>query len=454
MLFTLEWVSTIFTKTKGKWKEGSSIQEVTTDSRSKSNHSLFVPLTGDNFDGHVFVEQAIDNGAIAVIWEESKALPSCIPEDFPVFLVKDTLIGLQALAKNYRDDIQPKVIGITGSNGKTTTKDLVTSILKTSYRVHATKGNFNNHIGLPLTILSMPRDTEILILEMGMSDFNEIDLLSKIAQPSYGIITNIGESHLEYLGSRLGIAQAKLEILNGMKDDSLLIIDGDEQLLTLNQPHSNILTCGYESANNVVIESVEIRHQDTIFQVMNQVYHVPLLGRHHAKNAVYAIMLAKELHVSEKDIQEGLMNVQSSGMRFELLEGNNGVSIINDAYNASPTSMKAAIEVVKEMAGFEERVLILGDIFELGKQADELHAAIAEEIESPITAVYTYGKLAKNITERLKTINTTIKCKHINTEKELIAELQQHLKENSLLLFKASRGMQFESFVEAIQTAH
>src|SRR5699024_5003327 len=194
VIFTADWLTTIFKHYRGNVKQ-VSIEEVTTDSRKKTDNALFIPLIGEKFDGHDYIEQAIDHGAVAAIWNKNKPLPSFLPKNFLVFFVDDTLQALQRLARGYRNKINPIVIGITGSNGKTTTKDIVTAVLSSKYKTHATEGNLNNHIGVPLTILSMMRDTEMLVLEMGMNHFNEIDLLSKIASPDYAIITNIGESH-------------------------------------------------------------------------------------------------------------------------------------------------------------------------------------------------------------------------------------------------------------------
>lgn len=452
MLFTTRWLSTIFTKCQGGAQAAISVEEVTTDSRSKLAKTLFIPLIGKNFDGHAYVEQAIDNGAVAVLWDESKDLPRFLPADFPVFFVKDTLEGLQKLSIHYRNKINPIVIGITGSNGKTTTKDMVASIVKTTYKTHFTQGNFNNHIGLPLIILGMARDTKVLVLEMGMSNFKEIDQLSKIARPNYAIITNIGESHLEYLRSREGIARAKLEIRNGMKEDSHLIIDGDEKLLECIHKQKNVITCGFDVNNTIVIDGLEIMHDGTIFTLSNQLtYKIPLLGKHHAQNATYAIILGEQLGIPYELINKGLLSLQLTSMRFELIKGKNDVSIINDAYNASPTSMKAAINVVKQMKGFKERVLVLGDIFELGERSKELHQSVADVISPPITAVFTYGDQINAISPIVSQRNPSIICHHFNSKEELLNKLQSYLKKDSLLVFKASRGMQFELFIEKIQ---
>ncbi|UJL47851.1 UDP-N-acetylmuramoyl-tripeptide--D-alanyl-D-alanine ligase [Virgibacillus sp. NKC19-16] len=450
MLFTTEWLSNLFTDFSGRVDEPIIIEKVFTDSRVKATKALFIPIVGENFDGHDYIKQAFENGAAAILWNREKNLPEILPTDFPVFFVDNTVEALQQLAAHYRNEINPTVIGITGSNGKTTTKDLVATMVKTLYRTHHTDGNYNNHIGLPLTILSMSRDTEVLVLEMGMSDFGEIDLLSRIARPDHVIITNIGESHIEYLGSREGIAEAKLEITNGMKKNGMIIIDGDEELL--NQVHTkNSITCGFHERNDIVIKNVEIMPGQTNFQLGDGVsYTIPLLGRHHALNATFAIALGERMGIDIEKRRQALLSLELTGMRFEMVKGINDVSIINDAYNASPTSMKAAIEVVKRMEGFTEKVLILGDILELGDYSKVMHQSVATVINDPITVVFTYGNESKHITTAVEENNKSIYCMHFTVKEELIHALQPYLQGRALLLFKASRGLQFESFINEI----
>src|SRR5690625_1426720 len=262
------------------------------DSREQKENALFIPIIGETFNGHDFIDQAIDNGAVCAIWDRTVEIPRHTPASFVFFMVKDTTEALQQLAKSYRKQVNPIVIGITGSNGKTTTKDLVNAVLQQKRKTHATKGNYNNHIGLPLTILQMDPDTEIAVLEMGMNDFGEIDLLTNIALPNYAIITNIGESHIEYLGSREGIAKAKLEIQNGLQRDGKLLLDGDEILLQSLVDEKNIVTCGFSKENTVSITDVQLKRQETVFKIDEKQYTVPLLGRHHAKNASFAVAIA------------------------------------------------------------------------------------------------------------------------------------------------------------------
>ncbi|MFD2628293.1 UDP-N-acetylmuramoyl-tripeptide--D-alanyl-D-alanine ligase [Oceanobacillus kapialis] len=449
MLFTTNWLEEFLTPMSTNYSHGD-IQEVNTDSRKKTEKALFVPLVGENFDGHDYIEQAVENGAIATIWDKSKPFPNNLDTSIVVYMVEDTLQALQKIAARYRDKINPTVIGITGSNGKTTTKDLVASIMKTSFQTHFTNGNYNNHIGLPLTILSMKPETEVLVLEMGMSQAGEIDTLTRLAKPDYAIITNIGESHIEYLGSREGIAKAKLEIENGLKQQGLLFLDGDEPLLSSKHGDAKVVTCGFQRNNEHIITSTGVHHNKTVFDLDGYSYAIPLPGKHHAKNASLAILVSRQLGISNENIQNGLQNLKMTNMRFQLLEGKQQVSIINDAYNASATSMKAAIEVVKQMEGFEKKILVLGDILELGDFTEELHRSVGGVIESPINMVYTYGENAHWITAELESNKKGISTKHFTTKEELVEALQSHLDKNTLILFKASRGLKFETMVEAI----
>lgn len=453
MLFKLEELKQLFTKHGGNIYDAIEINRVNTDSREHAPHSLFVPIVGENFNGHDYVTDAIKNGAAAVIWDEKEELPNSIPKDFPVFFTEDTIKGLQQLAHYYRNVIHPVVIGITGSNGKTTTKDLVAALCSSTYRTHYTSGNFNNQIGLPLTILSMPRDTEVLVLEMGMDRFGEIDALTKIARPDYAIITNIGESHIEFLGSRAGIAKAKLEIINGLKPEGMLIVDGDEPLLEdiHTDKQISIKTVGFLDKNDKQIIGTDITVDGTTFSLNNgEEFHVALFGKHHAKNAGFALTIAEELKVPVENQKEALRNLKHTSMRFELLPAKQGAMIVNDSYNASPTSMKGAIEVIKQMEGFSKKIIVLGDVLELGSYAIEMHRDIAQAVTEPITHLYTYGKNAAFITEEVSKNNNAVSNSHYATKELLLADLEKELDKDAIVLFKASRGLAFESMVDQL----
>lgn len=450
MLFSAAQLTELFPHYQGDVPAGLEIEEVIKDSRDKSRHGLYVPIAGDRFDGHQFIEGAVKNGAVATFWQKDIPLPASLPASLLVLFVEDTVKALQKLASAYRQAVNPIVIGITGSNGKTTTKDLAKAVISTTFKTHATKGNFNNHIGLPLTILSMDRATEVLILEMGMNHFGEIELLSKLGEPDKAIITNIDAQHIENLGSKEGIAKAKLEIVSGIKPGGELIIDGDEPLLTRAAVPVQKKRVGFDEANDMVIQDTGVEETVTTFTIGEERYQVPLLGKHHAKNAAYIITLAYGMGITPATIRKALQQLEMTKMRFEKHAGKNGITVINDAYNASPASMKAAIQLIEEMKHYQHKILVLGDILELGDYTEEFHRGIADVINSEIEAVYTYGQSAFYIHDELKNKQPDLKAIHLADKSELIHHVEKYLESKNLILLKASRGMAFETFLEQL----
>lgn len=424
---------------------------IMTDSRKLVVNGLFVPLVGDTFNGHQFLMKAIENGAKAALWMEREPIPEALPKDFPLFLVGDTLTALQSMAKAYLNQCRPKVVAVTGSNGKTTTKDMIYSIVSRVFKAYKTQGNYNNHIGLPLTILSMPADTQVLILEMGMNHFGELTFLSQLAKPDIAIITNIGESHIEFLGSRAGIAKAKLEMTNGLKKHGSLIIDGDEPLL--NQVKTNafqIIKCGYNPDNDWSITDVKEGTDGYRFSLNHglNVYTVPVLGRHNVKNAVYSLTAARLLNINPQSIITGLEHLSLTKMRFEKVAGISGSLLINDCYNASPTSMKASLETLKVLPGFDKRVAVLGDMYELGSDEKALHRSVADVLKAPITHVITIGGRGAWIAEPLLEAGATdLKVKSFQEKADARAYLASLLDASTVMLFKASRALALEELV-------
>jgi len=432
-----------------------SINGVSTDSRGDLNGKLFIPIIGERFDAHEFLPQAIENGASAILC--SKKFTK-VPTNTSVILVDDTLEALQALSKSYLKEWNGKIVGITGSNGKTSTKDILTSILSAKYKVHKTQGNFNNHIGLPLTVLSMEEDTEVAVLEMGMSDFGEIEFLSKLAEPDAAIITNIGESHMQELGSRAGIAKAKLEIASGLSKEGLLVINGDEPLLldgTKDQQSSyTIETFGFNEQNDFYPTLIEMNESGSEFEINktnNVRFKLSVLGKHNISNTLAAIAVARKFSLTWEEIQLGMQNLEMTKMRMELLKTKNGLTIINDAYNASVTSMKAALLFAAELTGYKRKFVIFGDMLELGDQEIAFHEEIGEEVvRLQFDYLYTYGSLSKfaavSAFEQMDSSNV----KSFDDKNNLIDVLKQEVKPNDLVLVKASRGMKLEEVVNAL----
>ncbi|CAD2072132.1 UDP-N-acetylmuramoyl-tripeptide--D-alanyl-D-alanine ligase [Phocicoccus pinnipedialis] len=421
-----------------------SIKGVSIDTRTIEENNLFIPFVGENVDGHKFIEQALESGATIALSEKER-------NDVPVIVVENARKALGLLAKNYLNTFKPMVIAVTGSNGKTTTKDMIECVLQHKYKVEKTQGNLNNELGMPLTILSTSEETEILILEMGMDSVGDIHYLSDIANPDIAVITSVGESHLEKLGSREKIAEVKYEIVDFLKDDGLFIYSKDYQMLEdivdKNKPYT-IKTVGENEKNGMHIKNVLERLEGTEFTLDTANFKIPQLGRHNALNASYAIMIARELGVTDKQSAEALLKLRVTGMRMEQKELSNGTILINDAYNASPSSMKSAIDTVRDLP-YESKVLVLGDILELGSYSEALHYDIATHInqDNNFTHILTFGEGAKNISDNIKKPNS----EHFTDIDDLIEKVNKVIGNRVVVLLKASRGMKLERVEERIK---
>ncbi len=440
---------------------------VAIDSRKILPGQLFIPIIGERFDGHDYAEQVAASGAAAMLWQAGHEVPEGI-KDFPRIIVKNTLAALQKLAAAYRSELMTRVVGITGSNGKTTTKDLTAAVLGTVYHVHKTDGNYNNEIGLPLTVLEMDEDTEVAVLEMGMSGFGEIQLLAEIAQPDAAIITNIGESHLLQLGSREGIAQAKLEIVKGLSDQGILIYNGDEPLLheelkRIVLPEGvTVRTFGMSEGNDWRASQIELHTEFSSFIPMyegkeseagNLVVNTP--GIHNVNNALAVIAVARFFGVPANKIGEGLQSADLTGMRIEPSLAHNGAKILNDCYNASPTSVRAALDLVLSVEGFKQKWIVLGDMLELGDEEAEMHRLVGEHAaQKAATAVLTFGSLARHICSAAQEAfakRGSGEAHHFESKEQLANWLKHRIEPEDIILVKGSRGMQMEQIVSILE---
>lgn len=434
------------------------IKGVVTDSRKITMDCLFVPLSGENFEGHHFGPAALAAGAAGILWQRDKG-PA--PEG-AVIAVEDTLIALQRLASSYLSQVAPQVVAITGSNGKTTTKDIVTSLLETQFKVHKTQGNFNNHIGLPLTLLSMSEGTEIAVLEMGMSSRGEIALLSALGNPDVAIITNVGESHLLQLGSRKEIARAKLEIIEGLKAEGLLIFNGDEPLLAevLNEGKLPVpsgmktFRFGIHSDNNDYPTGIMTHTGGMTFtshSYEDHAFTLPLPGRHNVINTLAALAVARHYGISEENIDVGLRNLKLTGMRIEVITTTSGMKLLNDAYNASPTSMKAAIDVLQSMKGNGMKIAVLGDMLELGPEETMFHEEIGSYLDPQKTdLIFTYGNLSVHLAQAAAKNFGSERVFSFTDKSELMTHLNSKCNPKDIILFKASRGMRMEEVLQSL----
>ena len=322
-----------------------------------------------------------------------------------------------------------------------------------------TRGNLNNHIGVPLTLLSIEPETEFAVVEMGMSDFREIALLSDIARPDAAVVTNIGDAHLAQLGSRSGIAQAKLEILQGLADGGLLVVPGGEPLIAQHLPAGaaerwNIVTFGEEEGSDVRLASVELGERRTKFRIAGSPveFSIPMPGRHNARNALAAVAAARYFGASDEAIAAGLSAFTPTGMRVERVAAASGAVIWNDAYNASPTSMRAALDLLGEIKGFRRKFAVLGDMLELGPAERELHREIGKTVDpARIDFVYAFGSLGAEIAEAAAERFPPGAVKIFASKEELAGELERTSGEGDLILVKASRGMEMETIVERLR---
>lgn len=427
--------------------EGASINTLTIQPGN-----LFVPFKGERTDGHKYVRQAFEKGAGASLWQ--KGVPD-VPADLPVILVDDPEKALQKLAAAYRKENHFKVVAITGSNGKTTTKDMIAGVLSTKFSVQKTEGNFNNNLGLPLTLLNIKESTDVAVLEMGMSGFGEIELLSQIATPDIAVITNIGESHLQDLGSRENIAKAKFEIISGLNENGILFYYGDEPLLKNLVDQTEGLKCasyGYKDTNGLYPRNTEIDDAGSRVQLGTEEtwVSIPVLGRHNVLNGLATVRTALHLGLTLEEIEEGFAKTEMTSMRMERVEGSNGEVFINDAYNASPTSMLAALQFLEEAKAEGKKIAVLGDMLELGDNEEEFHREIGQKINfNEIPVLLTFGPRSRWLAE--EAIERTPLVYWFDQHAELIAELKKHLSEGDIVLVKGSRGMELEKVIEAFK---
>ena len=431
-------------------REDKEVLSICTDSRKIIKGCLFIALVGERFDGHDFAAQAIEQGAVAAVCSKP------VETKGEVLLVEDTGKALMQLAAYYRSLFSYPVVGITGSVGKTTTKEIVFAVLSEKYNTLKNEGNLNNEIGLPTTVFRMDSSFEAAILEMGMSAFGEISRLSQVAQPSVGIITKIGVSHIEHLGSRKGILKAKLEILDGLKNTAPLIVNGDDDLLSkVELSDRRVIKFGMENnACDYRAKDVKQGDKETTFTVVfadkEITVTIPTVGRHNVYNALSAFAAGIELGVSPEQAAEGLAKYVTSGMRQRVSDFN-GITVIEDCYNASPDSMRAAIEVLNS-SNSKIKTLVFGDMLELGSISEEAHREIGVlAAQKGIDRLYTYGEMAAVAAESAKA-NGLPEVLSFDDKEKLGAQLKNTLQAGDTVLFKASRGMKLEEAISAFKS--
>lgn len=430
------------------------IAGISTDSRTIKAGELFIALTGEKFDGHRFVTAAAERGAAGALI--SRGIEGVLSPGFTLIGVDNTLKSLAAIATMYRQRFSIPVIGITGSVGKTSTKDMVAAVVAECYRILKNEGNLNNEIGLPLTLFRLNPAVEMAIVEMGMSSRGEIARLAAMAKPQVGIITNIRGVHLENLGTLENIARAKAELLEALPGDGLAILNADDEWCNKikDWAHCPVVTFGLSPAADFRAEAIESRGEQGIaFTLFHRDYkptriELPVPGRHVVPNALAAVAVGHHFGLSVEEISKGLSKVRLSKMRMEIF--NTGeIKVINDAYNASPTSMEAALDVLAELAS-GRKVAVLGDMLELGAIAEEAHREVGRKVLAiGISALVTVGPLSRFVAEEAAMIDGPVY--HVATVEEVWPIMQKILQPGDTVLVKGSRGIHLEKVVERLR---
>ena len=436
----------------GEQNRNVPFRSVCTDSRESEKDSLFVALGGARVDGHDYIHAALSLGSECVLCER---IPDALSDrKYVAVVVDDTLKAVGELAKAYDRRINNKKVAITGSVGKTTTKEFVAAVLSENLRLHKTEGNYNSTIGMPLSLLTMRNDTEVSVLEMGMSNLGEIEYLSRIAEPDIAIVTNIGSSHMEYLGSRENISRAKLEIVKGLKAGGVVLLNGDEPLLRNREEldGKNCVYIGFAEDCQFKAQNVRYVLGNTRFDLcynekIVEGVTIPTVGNHNVYAAMFAYAVGVNMGLSDDIIMRGLRNFKPVGMRQNIYEIGD-ITVIEDCYNASPESMKAAIRVLGEIAAqkdYGRMTALLGDMYELGINEGAFHEEVGLEFaRMGGSALFTFGELADMIANgailggmQSENVyrNRNVKCPEISGEMLIHA-----LRPGDTLLVKASRG--------------
>lgn len=437
---------------KPKHTAGIEIDEITIDSRNVREGALFVPLLGEKADGHDYINSALKHGASASLTSKDIKLTA----EGTVIRVADTRKALGDIARFYKEKYPVKSVAITGSVGKTTTKDLVYAVLAERFNTRKTPNNFNNDLGVPLTIFGIEAEHEMAVIEMGMNHFGEIEYLAGIAKPDIAIITNIGMSHVENLGSQEGIFKAKMEIAKQFGENNTLYVNGDDELLgTLQSSSYKVVKFGLDRENDVYAKDVESRGLKGVeFTVVHSGgefrARVTQPGIHNVYNALAAVCAGLNFGMSNEEIAAGLENCVYTSQRLEIID-HNGIEIINDCYNSSPDSIRAALKV-QQLSDKPRRVAILGDVLEMGKYAPKAHYELGSDVVGAgVELLITAGENAARLAEGARAAGMQ-DVHSFKTTDEAVSALGELIREGDSVLVKASHGMKFIKITEALKT--
>lgn len=430
-----------------------SAEYVSSDSRNIKPGTLFVALKGEKFDGHNFVREAVKKGAAAVVIEK-ESVDKFDDVDITIITVDDSTKAYGDLATVWRDKLKARIISVTGSNGKTSTKEMLASILSEKFNVDKSVANNNNHIGVPLSILSANEKCEILVLEQGTNHFGEIEYSAKISRPDYAVMTNIGDSHLEFFINRDGVFKEKSALLNEtVKNKGLCFLNNDDPIIKKNsKKYKNKITFGFTGKPDVKGEILGYTSDgkpiiSVVYKNKEVTVELPVFGSSNAKNFLAVCAVAFKLGLTEDEILKGAAKLQDTKGRMQVSKFDNFM-LIDDAYNSNPSSVEAAVEVLENITEFNKKVLILGDMLELGKKTEKLHKDLGKIIPNRKTyTVLTIGNLMINLNNGLK---KNILKKHFDSRNELVRFLKSYNFNDSAVVVKGSRDMLMKEFVKII----
>lgn len=434
--------------------ENIQVKTYSKDTRTLNKGDMYLGIKGEKINGNDYIEQAFINGAIGCITDEnvSEKIINKYKKEKVIIKVKNTIKAIQELAKYKRSLYNIPVIAVTGSVGKTSTKDIIANVLGQKYKVLKTEGNMNNHIGLPMTLLKL-KDHTAVVVEMGMNHFGEISLLTNIAKPTGCVITNIGTSHIGNLGSRENILKAKLEILEGLDKNGFVLINNDNDLLhewAKKEKRYKIYTYGLENNSTYMAKKITTLENGSEFEINGIKGTVPIGGIHFVYNSVCAFAVGDILNVEKEKIIKGISEFKLTAKRMDIEIIKNNIKVINDSYNASYDSMKAALEVVNNTSA-QRKIAILGDMLELGEYAKELHEKVGEEVvKNKIDILITIGDNAKNIANKAKELKMENVYMFDGIE-EAIEYIKKTIKCGDLILLKASNSMNFSKILNEIK---
>lgn len=426
---------------------------VSTDSRKVLAGEVYFALRGERHNGHDFVKEVIQKGALAVVAE--KAWWTANREKFngaPIFVVDDTLKALQELSNAFRKKFSLPVLGLTGTNGKTTTKEMIAGVLSGLGSVCKTEGNLNNHIGVPLTLFKLREDQRAAVVEMGTNHFGEIARLCEIAQPQCGLITNIGRGHLEFLKDLEGVARAKMELFHSLPSDGIAFVNVDDPMIAKHAPKlKKTITYGFKDEARVTARRLD--PDDLGFprmQVGDEIFTLNLFGDHNLKNALAAVAVGLEFGVSLAKMKSPLENVKVPGKRLEVIRHTNFL-ILNDSYNANPDSTLAALAIFRDMKITGKKIFVFGDMLELGESAAIEHRKIGESLNGfAVDLFFAFGQMAAETVRAAQKSGQLVVARHFSDKGELLAELKKQIVAGDALLVKGSRGMKMEEVVESL----